>query len=332
MTIIPTEVTFAEPGEITMRQASMRRVIVLAASLMLTATVKGGQTTQHCDRACLIGITDAYLAAMVAHDPARAPVAANVRFTENTKVLKLGEGSAWTQATGLHRYKVHVTDPATGQVALYTVMDGKERAAILALRMKVQDRRLTEIETVYVGIGQSGMASLDNLKEASPVWDEVLPAAKRRTREEMIAITDRYFATLEDGHKDYIPFTEDCLRVENGTMTAGNRQGRGIGAMSCRDNLNQSIWAYITQVKPRNYLAVDVERGLVSGMFMFRHGGTETTYVNERGQTVAFGEAMLRKQAVIISELFKIEDGRIRRIEAVMTGNLDLDASSGWGD
>jgi putative sterol carrier protein len=35
---------------------------------------------------------------------------------------------------------------------------------------------------------------------------------------------------------------------------------------------------------------------------------------------------------VVISELFKIEDGKIRRIEAVMTGNLDLDAASGWGD
>ncbi len=85
-------------------------------------------------------------------------------------------------------------------------------------------------------------------------------------------------------------------------------------------------------MKPRRYLAVDVERGLVSGMFMFRHAGTEKTYVNDKGETVPFGEAMLRKQAVVISELFKIEDGRIRRIEAVMTGGLDLDAPSGWGE
>jgi hypothetical protein len=33
---------------------------------------------------------------------------------------------------------------------------------------------------------------------------------------------------------------------------------------------------------------------------------------------------------VVISELFKIEDGRIRRIEAVMAGGLDHDAPSGW--
>jgi hypothetical protein len=301
----------------------------LAASLALASSAIAAQA---CDRDCLIGVTEAYLAAMVAHDPARAPVAPTVRFTENTKVTKLGEGSAWTNVTGVQRYKVYIADPGAGQIALYTVLDGKERNAIYTLRMKVQDRLLTEIESVYVGIGQSGMASLDNLKEAAPVWSQVLPPARRRTREEMIAITDRYFATLEDGHKNYIPFTDDCLRVENGTITAGNPQGQGIGAMGCKDNLNQNIWSYITHVKPRRYLAVDVERGLVSGMFMFRHAGTEPTYVNEKGQTVPFGAAMLKKQAVVISELFKIEDGKIRRIEAVMTGNLDLDAASGWGD
>jgi hypothetical protein len=306
-----------------------RGLTILAATLALSSTARGAQD---CDRTCLIGLTDTYLAAMVAHDPARAPVAATARFTENTHVTKLGEGSAWTNATGMQGYKVYVTDPNAGQVALYSVMEGKERPAILTLRIKVQDKRITEIESVYVGIGQSGLSSLDNLKEAAPVWNEVLPPAKRRTREQMIAITDRYFATLEDGHKDYIPFTDDCLRVENGVITAGNAQGQGIGAMGCKDNLNQPIWAYITHVQPRRYLAVDVERGLVSGMFMFRHAGTESSYVNAQGQTVPFSAAMLKKQAVVIAELFKIEDGKIRRIEAVMTGNLELDAPSGWGE
>jgi hypothetical protein len=308
------------------RQAHLA-IATLVAGLALAGTAR---SAQDCDRDCLIGVTDAYLAAMVAHDPARAPVTASARFTENTRVTRLGEGNAWTQATGVRSYKVYVADPGAGQIALYTVIDGRERPAILTLRMKVQDMRISEIESVYVGVGTTGMSSLDNLQAAAAIWSEVLPPAKRRLREEMIAITDRYFATLEDGHKNYIPFTDDCLRVENGVITAGNPKGQGIGALGCRENLNQPIWAYITHVQPRHYLAIDVERGLVSGMFMFRHAGTEKTYVNDKGETVPFGEAMLRKQAVVISELFKIEDGRIRRIEAVMTGGLDLDAASGW--
>jgi hypothetical protein len=313
----------------TERQASRRILAALATSLALAGTAFAAQD---CERSCLIGITDSYLAALVARDPAKAPVSANARFTENTHVTKLGEGSAWTSATGVRGYKVYIADPIAGQVALYTVIDGKERPGILTLRLKVLDKRITEIESVYVGVGTTGMSSLDNLQEAAAVWSEVLPPAKRRSRDELIAITDRYFATLEDGHKNYIPFTDDCLRVENGVITAGNPKGQGIGALGCRENLNQPIWSYITHVQPRRYLAVDVERGLVSGMFMFRHTGTEKTYVNDKGQTVPFGEAMLRKQAVVISELFKIEDGKIRRIEAVMTGGLELDAPSGWGD
>jgi hypothetical protein len=306
-----------------------RGLAILAASLALTGTARAAQD---CDRDCLIGLTDSYLAAMVSRDPAKAPVSATTRFTENTHITKLGESSAWTNVTGMQGYKVYVADPAAAQVALYAVMDGKERPAILTLRLKVADRRITEIESVYVGIGQTGLGSLDNLQTAAPLWNEVLPPGKRRSREEMIAITDRYFATLEDGHKDHIPFTDDCLRVENGVITAGNSRGQGIGAMGCRENLNQPIWAYITHVKPRRYLAVDVERGLVSGMFMFRHAGTESSYVDAAGKTVPFSAAMLKKQAVVIAELFKIEDGKIRRIEAVMTGNLDLDAPSGWGE
>ena len=58
--------------------------------------------------------------------------------------------------------------------------------------------------------------------------------------------------------------------------------------------------------------------------------GTELSYTLPSGEVVKYSEAMLRKQAVVISELFKIEDGRIRRIEAVMAGGLPLDAASGW--
>lgn len=299
-------------------------------ALMLAGCATGAANETACDRDCLIGLTESYLAAMVADDPGAAPVSADVKFTENTRILALGEGSIWDGATGVRDYKVYVADPEAGQVALYTVVDTAERAWLLTLRAKVEDRLIAEMETVAVGVGLTGLGSVDNLVTAAPTWSEILPPERRRSREEMIEITDRYFETLEEGYKDYIPFTEDCLRVENGVITAGNPQSTGIGAMACRENLNQPIWSYITYVDPRRYLAVDEERGLVSGMFMFRHTGTESSYVNDAGETVPFSEAMLRQQSVVISELFKIEDGRISRIEAVMTGGLPIDADDSW--
>jgi len=310
---------------------TMRRTMWTASWCMLTmvVAVAGAQGSGACNRECLIALTDAYLSAMVARDPAKAPVTANVRFTQNTRPMMLGQG-VWETIKGVRGYKLFVTDPAAGQVALYTVVDGAERPGLLTLRIKVEGLRISEIESVYVGIGQTGFGSVDNLVTVDPVWTAVLPAAQRRPRAEMVDIANRYFETLEKNIVDHVPFASNCLRIENGVQTAGRAGAPGLAALGCRENVNHPMWNYITQIAPRRHLVVDEERGLVSGMYMFRHGGTEPTYTLPSGEVVKHSEAMLRKQAVVISELFKIEDGRIRRIEAVMAGGLPLDASSGW--
>ena len=47
-----------------------------------TSQNKTDQTVfTECDRECLEGFVDQYLAAMVAHDPSRAPFAENARYT-----------------------------------------------------------------------------------------------------------------------------------------------------------------------------------------------------------------------------------------------------------
>jgi len=312
----------------------MERLTVRKASLTLAAVAvavvsAGAQAGGACNRDCLIEVTESYLAAMVARDPAKAPVTPDVRVTQNTRPMALGQG-LWESIKGVRGYKLFVTDPMAGQVALYTVVDGAERPGLLTLRMKVAGRRITEIESVYVGIGQTGFGSVDNLVTVDPVWTAVLPPAQRRPRAEMIDIANRYFETLEKNLVDHVAFTANCLRVENGMTTAGRAGAPGLAGLGCRENVNHPMWNYITQITPRRHLVVDEERGLVSGMYMFRHGGTEPTYTLPGGEVVKHSEAMLRRQAVVISELFRIEDGRIRRIEAVMAGGLDHDAPSGW--
>jgi hypothetical protein len=299
------------------------------AVLAMAVVVAGAQGRGACNRECLIEVTEAYLSAMVARDPARAPVTPNVRFTQNTRPLALGQG-LWGSITGVRSYKLFVTDSTAGQVALYTVVDGAERPGLLTLRIKVDGQRISEIESVSVGIGQTGFGSVDTLVTVDPVWTTVLPPAQRRPRAEMIDIANRYFDALEKNIVDHVPFTANCLRVENGMTTAGRAGAPGLAGLGCRENVNHPMWNYITQISPKRHLVVDGERGLVSGMYMFRHGGTEPTYTLPSGEVVKHSEAMLRRQAVVISELFKIEDGRIRRIEAVMAGGLDHDASSGW--
>src|SRR6202034_4790596 len=73
---------------------------VLAGVILLAAILTGRSRGIHaanspaaaCDRACLSGLLEQYLAALVKHDPTGLPVAADLKSTENTKPTPLGDG------------------------------------------------------------------------------------------------------------------------------------------------------------------------------------------------------------------------------------------------
>src|SRR5262245_46729179 len=78
-------------------------------------------TEPSCNRECLIGKTDAYIAALVAHDPMQAPLAANVAFVENVTKMLPGEGLWKSIVTAPGTFAVHVPD-AINQSAGYIGM------------------------------------------------------------------------------------------------------------------------------------------------------------------------------------------------------------------
>src|SRR3569833_2659264 len=45
-----------------------------------------------CNRACLEGFAKSYIAALAAKDPSRAPFAKDIKFTENSVQMPVGEG------------------------------------------------------------------------------------------------------------------------------------------------------------------------------------------------------------------------------------------------
>ena len=79
-----------------------------------------------CDRACLGGMLDRYLAAVVAHDPGKAPLAMGFRQTENAINVPQGKG-VWQSVTALGKVQRRYFDPVTGQAGYYgTVMEGSD--------------------------------------------------------------------------------------------------------------------------------------------------------------------------------------------------------------
>ena len=134
-----------------------------------------------CDRACLIDKLHAYMAALTAKDPRRAPLAAHVRFTENDEEMPIGEG-LWGSISGASKDGLELADPLTGQAAWFGLVYEHGQPAYYALRLKVEDQRITEVETVVDR--QTGLpAPFGDVSKYShdPAFSEVLPAVSLTT-------------------------------------------------------------------------------------------------------------------------------------------------------
>ncbi len=72
---------------------ALRTGIIAAFVSMLAMGFSGtSAAAESCDRACLSGLITQYVDALVAHDPSKLPLAENVRVTEDSKAIKLGDG------------------------------------------------------------------------------------------------------------------------------------------------------------------------------------------------------------------------------------------------
>src|SRR5579872_6372989 len=96
-------------------------VAILAGFLATPAKASTGPIPLNCNRACLEDLVNQYLAALVAHDPKRLPLSADVAYTENDQVIQLGDGF-WKTVEGLGNYKHIFADPEFGQVAFMGTM------------------------------------------------------------------------------------------------------------------------------------------------------------------------------------------------------------------
>ena len=109
------------PGKI------MRTALALAATGLALMGLAAPASAKSCDRACLIRVTDQYIAAVIAHDPSKAPLAPGVVFVENIKRMQPGEGLWKTATGGPTSFQIHVPDPVLHQAGWIGVIqqDGK---------------------------------------------------------------------------------------------------------------------------------------------------------------------------------------------------------------
>jgi hypothetical protein len=163
----------------------MRLSIVVVTGCLTVAAGEG-----QCDRACLNGFVDRYLAAMVAHDPTGLPLAKAVKYTENGQTLKLGEGM-WGVANAVGKYKLYFADPASGGAGFFGVVEENGHPQILALRLRIEERRISEIEAIVARTTPGAWAKPEALTE-KPIFSESLAPAERRFPIEAVLLPAPY--------------------------------------------------------------------------------------------------------------------------------------------
>ena len=132
---------------------SRKIVCSISAGLIVLVFASNTAEAADCNRECLRGFVTKYLDALIAHKPGDLPLAANVKFTEDTVQMKVGEG-LWKNATRLREYRLDVLDIRQGVAASQVVIEEGDNPVLLQLRLKVVDEKITEIETM-VEIGRA---------------------------------------------------------------------------------------------------------------------------------------------------------------------------------
>jgi hypothetical protein len=287
------------------------RYRILAVLAIASGALQAGTSTPTgCDRACLQGFIDNYLDALAKHDTSKLPVSATVKFTENGKPMKLGEGF-WKTA-GPSTYRLYALDPQAGDAGAQAVVGENGDLTTFFVRLKIKNKKITEAETLVCRKGQAGFFAPEKMTTAPAVYGQPLKESEQSARSQLIDDASAYFTAVQsEGTKDYksAPLASDMNRFENGVQTT-NVPVLGSPAMSGAEQLDKGIFKGLV-IDHRRFPVVDAENGVVVGLVLM--------HANMNGQM----------GGILIAEMFKVAGSKIRQVQAVMV-NVPNDATTGW--
>jgi hypothetical protein len=306
--------------------------VILALNLSTAAAAEVA-----CNRECLAAFMNNYLSALMKHDATGLPVTRDLKYTENGVQLPLGDG-LWRTAAGLPTYRLDVIDEQAGQVGLLGRISENGNNNWFAVRLKVEKgRKISQIEalvnrSIAAGPPAGAPRSTGNT-EPHPLMMQPIDPDKRLPRATLAAAGNAYFTGLdtEDSGRN-VPFSPECQRRENGTVTANNTTAEK-GSMSwldCKSQFDTGFSVIVTAIRERRFEVVDPVTGLAFGWGYFDHNGSVAKFSRTLDHAQADVAQSFRQPVTFyIAEVFKVVDGQIRQIEAVLT-TVPYEMKSGW--
>jgi hypothetical protein len=293
------------------------------------------------DRAALLKLADTYLAALVAHDPGKVPLAGDVKVVENVKRIKPGEG-LWKTATSVPTdFKIVVPDPVLQEVGGLVVMQNDGKPAQVGFRLKLVNGKIVEAEHMIVAMRDANSPSL---QKPRPAIAQAVPYEYADSHGRLIYIAKSYYDALDNNNGHLAPFAADCERHENGMRTApfgGPSLGGSIpgaaprpaglsGMQDCTSQIDSGAFQYITTIDHRRVEIADTVTGLAIGFSHFRHPMTQKKF-KITGNPDRQEADMTSQQAFDMPALhiYKIWAGQIHEIEAIGIV-APYNAPTGW--
>jgi hypothetical protein len=309
-------------------------ICLLSSMLPLWAAPAAKKLPAHCDRSCLIETMNSYVAALVSHDPASVPLAANVEFVENTVPMHPGDG-LWKTADALPTtFKIYVPDPVSEEVGLLCVMRANGQPIEAGFRLKIRDREIVAAENLWAG--NLSPAGLKNLQTPRAGFLATVPRSERLPRAKMLQIATSYYTAVTTADANNAPFAADCERHENGIATTGNAlppnptKRQVLGSYGCAAQLKTHVMDYIKVIEPRRVMIADPQTGLVMGFSQFRHPMTEKTEKIVGVPGITSQDMNFKPFDNVALHVFKISGGQIHEIEALGHSGMPYNSPTGW--
>ena len=248
---------------------------VLCVSL---ATSVQGMAQAPCTRTDLQSAVDSYIAAQRSGNTASLSLAPSAKYIENTVETPFDKGIVKSPLK--IDFNRSLLDTQICETFTEVIVTDKSHPYVLGVRLKVANRRISELETLVTD-ADDWLFNADNYLKYSPVenWG-VIPAGSRDSRQTLIAAATAYFDIFADNNVK-VPWGTPCNRLEGGIRT-----GRGMPDDSCNVGVPSGM-----KLTNHRFIA-DPETGSVVGFIRWPSGVPD-------------------------SHLFRVESGKLRFVHSL---------------
>jgi hypothetical protein len=287
---------------------SRRLPLLLAAATLLAVAAPSAHAAQApCDAACLKGLAERYMDALVARTPDALPWARAVAYSENRVPMDIGDGT-WGTVTGRSKTALEVADPKNGQVAWIGEIEEHGQPAFYALRMKVVAGKIAGLEATIRRRGGPPEYSDPAAWTPDPAFAET--EKTRLSREQLIAVVNGYMDAMQ-GKTAAAKFAPGCGRKVNGVVVTKGKTATG-GVEGCAAQIKAGVFKPIAKVRDRRFVVVDEAKGIVIASGFEDYPELQDVYAGRPAPaTYPYSLGFLAA--------FKIRDGGVYCVEQIST-------------